>query len=88
MYTTNAPSIVEHAKYCYQVYPTIVNNIPKSKKKYDSDMKSFAELDNTLAASQRNIGESSNLAQVCLTYTYNFKDQKYKDYACILAVLA
>jgi hypothetical protein len=45
-------------------------------------------MDNALSASQRNIGESSNLAQVCLTYTYNFKDQKFKDYACILAVLA
>ena len=79
---------MEHAKYCYKVYPTIVHNIPKSKKKYDSDPASFAAMDNALSASQRNIGESSNLAQVCLTYTYNFKDQKFKDYACILAVLA
>lgn len=45
-------------------------------------------MDNALSASQRNIGESSNLAQICLTYTYNYSDQKYKDYACILAVLA
>lgn len=45
-------------------------------------------MDNLLSASQRNIGESSNLAQVCLTYTFNYADQKYKDYACILAVLA
>lgn len=45
-------------------------------------------MDNALSASQRNIGESSNLAQVCLTYTFNYKDQKFKDYACILAVLA
>lgn len=51
-------------------------------------MASFATMDNLLSASQRNIGESSNLAQVCLTYTYNYPDQKYKDYACILAVLA
>ena len=34
------------------------------------------------------IGESSNLAQICLTYTYNFDDQKYQDYVCILSVLA
>lgn len=88
VYTTNAPAIVSHAKYCYQVYPTIVNNIPKSKKSYDSSPADFAEMDNLLSASQRNIGESSNLAQVCLTYTFNYADQKYKDYACILAVLA
>lgn len=79
---------MEHAKYCYQVYPTIVNNIPKSKKSYDSSPAAFAEMDNSLSASQRNIGESSNLAQVCLTYTYNYPDQKYKDYACILATIA
>lgn len=34
------------------------------------------------------IGQSSNLAQLALTYTYNFNDQKYDDYVCILAVLA
>ena len=88
VYTTNAPAIVSHAKYCYRVYPTIVNNIPKSKKSYDSSPAAFAEMDNLLSASQRNIGESSNLAQVCLTYTFNYPDQKFKDYACILAVLA
>lgn len=34
------------------------------------------------------IGESSNLAQLALTYMYNFKDQKYADYVNILAVVA
>lgn len=51
-------------------------------------MKDFAKIDNGLAASQLAIGESSNLAQICLTYTYNFPDKKYNDYVCILSVLA
>lgn len=51
-------------------------------------MDSYAEVDNALAEAQLAIGESSNLAQVCLTYTYNFEDRKYNDYACILSVLA
>lgn len=51
-------------------------------------MKDFARVDNGLAASQLAIGESSNLAQIALTYTYNFEDKKYQDYVCILAVLA
>lgn len=34
------------------------------------------------------IGESSNLAQLALSYSYNFKDNKYKDYVCVLAVIA
>jgi len=80
--------IVQYAKHCYLHYPTIVNNIPKEKNNYLLSMENYAEIDNNLAAAQIAIGESSNLAQICLTYTYNFDDQKYKDYVCILSVLA
>lgn len=46
-------------------------------------------MDNKLAQAQMAIGESSNLAQIALTYTYNFpKEKKYKDYVCILSVVA
>ena len=55
-------------------------------------MKDYAKIDNELAAAQLAIGESSNIAQQCLTYTYNpMKDvPKYvfEDYVCILSVLA
>lgn len=88
IYTTNQPCIVEYAKYCYKNYPTIVNNIPKEKNSYNNDLINYSNIDNNLAAAQLAIGESSNLAQVCLTYTYNFDDKKYIDYVCILSVLA
>ena len=88
VYATNQTDIVNHARHCYENYPTIVNNIPQDKNVYNYDMKDFAKVDNGLAASQLAIGESSNLAQICLTYTYNFDDKKYKDYVCILAVIA
>lgn len=88
IYVTDQADIVKHAKYCYLNYPTIVNKIPKDKNVYSYSMKDFAEVDNKLAAAQLAIGESSNLAQICLTYTYNFEDQKYQDYVCILSVLA
>lgn len=88
IYTTNQKDIVECAKYCYENYPTIVNNIPKEKNKYTNTLKNFAKIDNNLMAAQLAIGESSNLAQVCLTYTYNYDDKKYQDYVCILSVLA
>ena len=88
IYVTNQPDIVDHAKYCYSNYATIVNLIPKEKNNYNYDMKDFAIVDNRLAAAQLAIGESSNLAQLCLTYTYNYKDEKYSDYVCILSVLA
>lgn len=88
IFVTNAPSIVSHAEYCYLNYPTVVNNIPKEKNHYNLSMNAFAFIDNMLAASQLSIGESSNLAQVCLSYTYSFPDKKYEDFACILAVIA
>lgn len=88
LYVTNLPAIVRHAKYCYSNYPTIVNNIPKDAKMYHNTIDDFALIDNKLAASQLATGESSNLAQLCLTYTYNFREQKYDDYVCILSVLA
>lgn len=88
IYTTNQSEIVNCAKFCYLNYPTIVNNIPKEKNNYSNLLINYSNIDNNLAAAQLAIGESSNLAQVCLTYTYNFDDQKYQDYVCILSVLA
>lgn len=88
IYTTNQIDIVNDAKECYSNYPTIVNNIPKEKNTYDNIPENYAHIDNKLASAQLAIGESSNLAQLALTYSYNFKDQKYSDYVCILSVLA
>lgn len=87
-YATNQTAIVEHARKCYLQYPTIVNNIPKESNKYQNTMNDYALIDNNLARSQTDIGESSNLAQIAQTYEYNFKDQKFSDYVCILSVLA
>lgn len=92
-YTTNQADIVAHAKYCYENYPTIVNEIKPEKNIYSYSLENYAIIDNTLMAAQMAIGHSSNLAQLALTYTYNFKHdtkeyKKYYDYVCILAVLA
>ena len=87
-FTTNQTNIVEHARKCYLNYPTIVNNIPKEKNIYGNTMDDYAKIDNGLAKSQTDIGESSNLAQIAQTYACNFADEKYQDYVCILSVLA
>lgn len=87
-YTTNQPDIVNHAKHCYLNYHTIVNNIPKSTKRYKNSLETFAEVDNALAKSQLDIGESSNLAQIAQTYDYTFNSHEYSDYVCILSVIA
>lgn len=86
-YTTNQADIVEHARQCYLNYPTIKNNIPKEQNVYGRSMNDYAYIDNNLAKSQLDIGESSNLAQLAQTYACNFNDQKYIDYVCILSVL-
>lgn len=79
---------MECAKEYYSTYPTIVNNIPKDANKYSNDPIDFARVDNSLAASQRAIGESSNLAQIALSYSYNFDDPFISDAVCMLSVLA
>lgn len=88
MYVTNQVDIVRHAAKCYLEYPTIVNNIPKDTNTYTSSMEDFASMDNLLAGSQRDIGESSNIAQIAQTYTYCYDDPKYNDYVAELSVLA
>lgn len=45
-------------------------------------------IDNKLAASQLDIGESSNLAQIAQSYDYTFGEQIHKDAVCILSVAA
>ena len=88
LYVTNQPEIVECAKEYYGTYPTIVNNIPKDTNRYTNSPIDFAWVDNNLAASQRAIGESSNLAQIALSYSYNFDDPFISNAVCILSVLA
>ena len=73
---------------CQIKYPTIVNNIPKDKNIYTNSLDDFARVDNLLSASQTDIGESSNLAQIAQTYSYTFSDPRYDDYCAILSVVA
>lgn len=58
------------------------------KNSYTNTLENYAKIDNELAAASRAIGESSNLAQLALTYSFNFPEHKYLDYVCILSVLA
>jgi len=51
-------------------------------------MADFARMDNNLAQAQLAIGESSNLAQIALTYSHNYNNKKYSDAVSILSVVA
>ncbi len=87
-YTTNQKDIVGYARECYLNFPTIVNNIPKEKTEYSNAPDDYAKMDNSLARSQIDIGEASNLAQIAQTYAGGLDNPKYNDYVCILSVLA
>ena len=87
-FVTNQPQIVESARNAYLNYHTIVNNIPKSTKKYELSMDSYALIDSNLSKSQNAIGESSNIAQLAQSYASMYDDKIYDDAVCILSVLA
>ena len=51
-------------------------------------MDDYAKVDNMLSASQTDIGESSNLAQIGQSYACSFSDPRFDDYVAILSVVA
>lgn len=97
MFVTNHPTIVKAAKQCYAEYPTVVNQLKESGITYNNTRKEYARMDNKFAKSQRYIGESSNLAQLAMTYywtdraqhkEFTFRSKELYDNFVILAVLA
>lgn len=72
-------------------YPTIINAIESTESsKYKKDMKSYAEMDSSISASQYAIGRASNIAQLALSYYFHDggKSQELEDVFIICSVLA
>lgn len=87
-FATNNSTIVQCAKYCYQNFPTIVNQLKESGLTYKNTPLDYARMDNKLAMSRRGIGESSNLAQLALTYYWTKPQQELYDNFVILSIIA
>lgn len=94
-FATNQPDIVELAKKAYVEYHTIVNEIPlKGTSVYRKDMTSYAVMDNKIAAGQDDVGSSSNVAQLALSYYYDLmhhtgeQNKELRDVFVICSVLA
>jgi hypothetical protein len=68
LFVTDDPIIVKNAQRCYLNYPTIVNNLQDSGITYRKTPEDYTLMDCKLAKSRRGIGESSNLAQLAMTY--------------------
>ena len=88
LFVTSQPTLVACAKTCYLQYPTIVNALKESGLSYDNNPDEYAKLDTILAKSRRGIGESSNLAQLALSYYWTKPEQELYDDFVILSVLA
>lgn len=87
-YVTNDNVIVECAKESYKKYKTIVNNIKPDGQKYDNTLEDYAKMDSRLMESKSAIGETSNLAQLALSYYWTSQNKELYDNFVILSVLA
>ena len=94
-FVTNQPDIVALAKKGYMEYHTIVNEIPlKGNSVYRKDMTSYALMDDKIAAGQDDVGSSSNVAQLALSYYYDLmyhtgeQNKELRDVFVICSVLA
>lgn len=87
--TTNQETYVDCAKLCYSKYKTIQNGIKEQDTlSYTNTMDSYAKMDNKLAESRYDIGTSSNIAQLALSYYWTTYDEEYEDIMIICSVLA
>lgn len=84
---TNLGVIVRSAKKA-QEYKTIVNNISQKGKKYKDSLEDLANIDDGLGKAKNDIGISSNLAQIAMSWYWNYKTEELADYVAILSVLA
>ena len=94
-FVTNQVDIVELAKKAYTEYHTIINEIPlKGASVYSKDMASYAIMDHKIASGQDDIGSSSNIAQLALSYYYDTmyntgeQNKDLRDIFVICSVLA
>lgn len=67
-FVTNHPVMIRNAKKAYKEFPTIVNKLNESGITYENTLSEYARMDNKFAKSRIGIGESSNLAQLAMTY--------------------
>lgn len=87
-FVTNNNVMVQSAKVAYKQYPTIVNKLKESGLTYKNTIKEYARMDNKFAKSRIGIGESSNLAQLAMTYYWTEPTRELYNNFVILSVLA
>lgn len=88
-YVTNAGVINQCVKKA-QSFPTIVNKIDKDTTPYNNTLQDKAKIDNTLAQSKIDIGVTSNMAQLALSWYFmgNNQSEDLENIVSICSVLA
>lgn len=87
-FVTNVPIVVKRAKEVFRKFPCIVNNIPPTTKYYNNSINANIEIDNGLAKGKLDIGVSSNLAQLAMSWYWDNPSTKLADIVAIMSVLA
>lgn len=87
-FTTDNTIMVRSAAKAYRDFPTIVNQLKESGLKYKNIMSEYARMDSKFAKGRIGIGESSNLAQLALTYYWTEPSRELYDNFVILSVIA
>lgn len=82
VYATNQSEMAELARTAYINYPTIINDIAESGSHlYHMTQADYAKMDNAMAATQADIGVSTDTAQLAMSYYYDsdMQDKMHKD---------
>lgn len=87
-YVTNNRVVILSAKSVFRKFPCIVNDIEKDPKPYENNVESLIVIDNELAKSKYDIGLSSNLAQLAMSWFWMDKSNELAEIVCIMSVLA
>lgn len=87
-FVTNNRVAVLGAKRVFRKYPCIVNEIEQSNKTYVNNVENLALIDNNLAKAKYDIGLSSNLAQLAMSWYWKDNTKELADIVCIMSVIA
>lgn len=78
-FVSNHPTLVECAKECYMHYHTVVNALAESGITYKNNMSEYAKMDANASKAQLDIGESSNLAMLAISYYWTELEKPIPD---------
>jgi hypothetical protein len=87
-YVSNNRIAVLSAQRVFRKFPCIVNKIEKENRFYENSIDSLVTIDNELAKSKYDIGLSSNLAQLAMSWYWMDKTKDLAEIVCIMSVIA